>query len=54
MKVYIVFGDTPRSDGENIMGVYATRELAEAKVERLKESETEFNPTIDWYEVTEE
>ena len=55
MRVYIVFGDTPRSDGENIMGVYATKELAEAKVERLKDTGLYdcINPTIDWYEVEE-
>ena len=44
-----------RTDGENIMGAYATEELAEAKVERLKDSGLYDckNPTIDWYEVEE-
>lgn len=38
MKVYIIFGDTPRSDGDNIEGIYATKELAiQQKIQLEKE-----------------
>lgn len=29
MKIYIIFGDIPRSDGENIEGIYLSKENAE-------------------------
>ena len=36
MKVYIVFGDTPRSDGDNIESVHFLEALAEERVKSLK------------------
>lgn len=33
--VFIVFGDEPRSDGDNIYGVFKTRRLAEKEIELL-------------------
>ena len=37
MKVYLVFGDTPRSDGNNIEAICFDKKLAEKEQERLSE-----------------
>lgn len=37
MKVYIIFGDTPRSDGDNIESIYLSKEKARARVDWLYE-----------------
>lgn len=34
--VYVIFGDTPRSDGGNIYGIYTTINGANEEVELLK------------------
>ena len=34
MTVYIVFGDEPRTDGDNILGVFASFDLANNFVEK--------------------
>lgn len=34
--VYIIFGDTARSDGDNIHGVFASLESAEEELELLR------------------
>lgn len=33
IKIYILFGDEPRTDGENVVGVYRTYEEAEIYAE---------------------
>lgn len=35
MTVYIIFGDTPRSDGDNIEGIFLTKESASLKMRTL-------------------
>lgn len=42
--VYIIFGDEPRSDGDNIYGVYKNLSSAEKEVELLKERK----PWVDY------
>ena len=37
MKVYIVFGDVPRSDGDNIQGIFKTKQEAEEYMKKLEE-----------------
>ena len=36
MKIYIVFGDTPRADGDNIKGVFKNIRLAKDFIKKLK------------------
>ncbi len=43
MEVYIVFGDVPRSDGDNIQGIFFTRSKAEEFVNELCEMNGEYN-----------
>lgn len=33
IKIYILFGDEPRTDGDNVVGVYSTYEEAEIYAE---------------------
>lgn len=36
MKVYVIFGDSPRSDGENIEGIYFSKEKAKEDIKDLE------------------
>jgi hypothetical protein len=36
MKVYIVFGDVPRSDGDNIQGIFTSKLKAEEYIDSIK------------------
>ena len=36
MKVYIIFGDSPRSDGKNIEGIYFSKEKAKEDIKDLE------------------
>lgn len=37
MKVYIIFGDTQRSDGDNIESIYLSKEKERARIDWLYE-----------------
>ena len=50
MTVYIVFGDEPRTDGDNILGVFASFDLAHNFVETYY-SDSIYPPTIMDFEV---
>ena len=43
MEVYIVFGDTPRSDGDNIQGIFFSRRKAEEYMNGLEEMDCSGN-----------
>lgn len=52
MEIYIVFGDRPRSDGDNIEGIFFTRKRAEEFVNVLDEMSDGYNSyTIEEHEV---
>lgn len=37
MKIYIIFGDISRNDGDNIAGIYTDHAVALSAMEKLKE-----------------
>ena len=50
MQVYIIFGDVARSDGDNIIGIYASRSDAE-RAKELAEKFGAENLHIEEHEV---
>ena len=54
MIVWIVFGDIPRSDGDNILGVYTSRSAALARAQFLKTYNRDVVYVIEPFEVEEE
>lgn len=42
MKVYIIFGDIPRSDGDNIEYIYLSKEKADERIDWLYEEHGEY------------
>ncbi len=53
MTVYGIFGDTPRSDAENIDSIYLNREEAEFMKEQLNQSDKWTTYHIEELEVIE-
>lgn len=54
MTVWIVFGDTPRSDGDNIEGVYTSKSAARARIKFLERYERDTLFTVEPFEIEEE
>lgn len=50
MKVYIVFGDTPRSDGDNIAGIYIDHDAALSAMKKLEERNEDTIYSIEEHE----
>lgn len=46
MKIYIVFGDKPRSDGDNIEGIFLQEKRAEEFVNGLDKMNDGYNSYI--------
>ena len=51
MKIYIIFGDTPRSDGDNIAGIYMNRDDALAAMKKLEVMNEDTVYSIEEHEV---
>ncbi len=51
MRVYIVFGDTPRSDGDNIAGIYTDHDDALSAMKKLEERNEDTVYSIEEHEV---
>ena len=51
MTVWIVFGDTERSDGDNIFGVYVSKSVALERVKLLERYNRDRSYTIEPFEV---
>lgn len=54
MKVWILFGDEPRSDGKNIEGIYTTEEAAEDNLRCLEQCCYQFGYHIEEHDVLED
>ena len=50
MQVYIVFGDTPRTDGENIKGIYTDHDAALSAMKKLEERNEDTIYSIEEHE----
>ena len=53
MKVYIIFGDTPRSDGDNIESIYFSIDKARERIDWLLEEYRENYYHIECFDVEE-
>lgn len=50
MKIYIIFGDTSRSDGDNIAGIYTDHDAALSAMKRLEERNEDTIYSIEEHE----
>ena len=51
--IYIVFGDTPRSDGNNVQGIFLSKEKAEKYKSVLEDMSTDGNYHIEHFTIDE-
>ena len=54
MKIYIVFGDTPRADGDNIKGIFENIRLAKDFIKKLETWNSDTLYHIEEHELTNE
>ena len=52
-NIYIVFGDTPRSDGDNVQGIFLSKEKAEKYKSVLEDTSTDGNYHIEHFAIDE-
>ena len=52
-NIYIVFGDTPRSDGNNVQGIFLSKEKAEKYKSVLEDMSTDGNYHIEHFAIDE-
>ena len=52
-NIYIVFGDIPRSDGNNVQGIFLSKEKAEKYKSVLEDMSTDGNYHIEHFAIDE-